>query len=303
MRNYAGSFKLVHLQTSYLIIAAVVASLIIVQINTRLGSPVLSIVDRWLRWAGFALGAALMCQNFQWIDRPFWVLAAVFFILWFLGETLYNWLAISALSLSPMPLFPKYVVNDSGEEWPTQPRLLKIRSWLRDQGFHQAQALKAEVGGGIYLRVSVYENKEATIRIQITFLPQATGTIVVCYSFTSLTKEGKRIATDNLYIPFGGFYPENWFVVRRPRNRSIKSLLSKHKSRLSKEGELVAFKMDPVVDLNSAQHELEQLNTELGFLHPYSEREDYGKITQEGRYRVWKEIWTLNYLGKSARYN
>ncbi len=302
MRYHACSLKLVGLQTSYLIIAAVVASLVIVQINARIGSPILSIIDRWIRWAGFSLGAALMCQNFQWLDRPFWILVVFFFIIWFLGETLYNWLAISALSLSPMPLFPKYVVNDSGEEWPTQPRLLKIRSWLRDQGFQQVQALKAEVGGGIYLRVSIYENKETTQRIQITFLPQNSGTIVVCYSITSLTKDGRRIVTDNLYIPFGGFYPEYWYVLRLPRNRSLKRLLNKHKVRIANE-ELAPFNVEPVVDLNSVQHELEQLNTELGFLHPHSEREDLGKITQEGRYRVWKEIWMLNYLGKSARYH
>ena len=50
------------------------------------------------------------------------------------------------------------------------------------------------------------------------------------------------------------------------------------------------------------QHELDQLNTALGFLHPLHEREDLGKITHEGRYRVWKEIWMLNYLGRAARY-
>jgi hypothetical protein len=50
------------------------------------------------------------------------------------------------------------------------------------------------------------------------------------------------------------------------------------------------------------QHELDRLNTELGFLHPHAEREDLGKFTHEGRYRVWKEIWMLNYLGRSARY-
>jgi len=25
-------------------------------------------------------------------------------------------------------------------------------------------------------------------------------------------------------------------------------------------------------------------------------------MTYEGRYRVWKEIWLLNYFGRSARY-
>ena len=47
---------------------------------------------------------------------------------------------------------------------------------------------------------------------------------------------------------------------------------------------------------------LDRLNTELGFLHPHPKREDLGKFTSEGRYRVWKEIWTLNYLGRAARY-
>ena len=47
---------------------------------------------------------------------------------------------------------------------------------------------------------------------------------------------------------------------------------------------------------------LRSLNTELGFLYPHAKRDDLGKFTQEGRYRVWKEIWMLNYLGRSARY-
>jgi hypothetical protein len=57
-----------------------------------------------------------------------------------------------------------------------------------------------------------------------------------------------------------------------------------------------------LADLNATQHELDLINTELGFLHPHNQRDDFGKITQEGRYRVWKEIWMLNYLGRSSRY-
>jgi hypothetical protein len=51
-----------------------------------------------------------------------------------------------------------------------------------------------------------------------------------------------------------------------------------------------------------SQHQLDQLNTEMGFLVAQPEREERGKITQQGRYRVWKEIWTLDYFGRSARY-
>jgi hypothetical protein len=290
-------------QPSYFILIAIVVSLVLMQVNQRVASPVLSIADRWLRWAVFAFGAAQLCHDFKLIDRPYWALVTVFGLVWFLGETLYNWLIITAESLSPLPLFPRYAVNTSGEEWPVQPRFLKIREWLRAQGFRQTQALKAEIGGGIYLRVSVYQDAQATVRVQITFLPQANGAISVCYGITSIASDDSRYITDNLYIPFGGFFPESWFVERRPWSRSLPGLLKRHRARLARVGaKLVPFTMEPLADLNSAQHELDQLNTELGFLHPHAEREDLGKFTQEGRYRVWKEIWMLNYLGRPARY-
>ena len=225
------------------------------------------------------------------------------FLIWFLVETLYNWLAIAALSVSPFPLFPRYALNSSGEEWPIQPRFLKIREWLRAQGFRQVQALKAEVGGDIFLRVSIYQDEAALLRVQVTFLPQNNGAIDVCYSLTSTTLDGSRYVTDNLYIPFGGFYPENWFVDRRPCCRSLPRLLELHRKRISSMSRgLVAFSVEPMADLNDAQRELDRVNTELGFLNPQSAREDHGKISYEGRYRVWKEIWMLHYLGRAARY-
>lgn len=289
--------------SSYIILGAIVLSLALMQINQRVASPVLAIVERWLRWLVFALGAARVCVDFGLIDRPFWTLAVVFFLVWFLGQTLYNWLGIHALSVSPLPLFPRYTVNQTGEEWPMQPRLLRVRDWLRANGFKQVQALRAEVGGGIYLRVSVYQEADAKTRVQVTFLPQANGAVSVCFALTSVTAQGSRFVTDNLYIPFAGFYPENWFVARYPLCRSLPQLLARHRRRVNASGEVVVpFTSDPASDLNASQHELDQLNTELGFLHSPGEREELGKITYEGRYRIWKEIWTLNYFGKAARY-
>lgn len=190
--------------SSYIILGAIVLSLALMQINQRVASPVLAIVERWLRWVVFALGAARVCVDFGLIDRPFWTLAVVFFLVWFLGQTLYNWLGIHALSVSPLPLFPRYTVNQTGEEWPMQPRLLRVRDWLRANGFKQVQALRAEVGGGIYLRVSVYQEADAKTRVQVTFLPQANGAVSVCFALTSVTAQGSRFVTDNLYIPFAG---------------------------------------------------------------------------------------------------
>src|SRR5271166_7165318 len=154
------------------ILVAIICSLLLLKLNQRIASPIVAIAERWLRWIVISLGGAQLCRDFELIDRPLWVLAIAGFIGWFLVETLYNWLAIAALSVSPFPLFPRYVLNSSGEEWPVQPRFLRIREWLRAQGFRQMQALKAEVGGDIYLSVSIYQDESALLRVQVTFLPQ-----------------------------------------------------------------------------------------------------------------------------------
>ncbi|MDP3071705.1 MAG: hypothetical protein Q8N18_15550 [Opitutaceae bacterium] len=287
----------------YLIIAAIVVSLVLMKVNLRLGSPLLSILDRWLRWLVFAFGGAQVCHEFKLIDRPYWVIAAVLFVGWFLIETFYNWLAISAHSLSSLPLFPRYSVNTTGEEWPVQPRFLRDREWLRAEGFRQVQALKAEIGGGVYLRVSIYHDAQAEVRVQVTFIPQGNGTLAVCHAITSVAADGSRYLTDNLHVPFGGFYPENWFVERAPWCRALPKLIARHHARLQRAGVTpVPFTTEPLADFNAVQRELDQVNTELGFLHPQGKREDLGKFTHEGRYRLWKEIWMLNYLGRSARY-
>ncbi|HTJ79552.1 MAG TPA: hypothetical protein VL357_11200 [Rariglobus sp.] len=287
----------------YPLLAGMVLFLVLAQLNQRNGSPVVAIFNRWLRWLIFSFGGAKAAIEMGWSDRPYLVVVLGFFLLWFLLETLYNWLAIHALSVSPLPLFPRFTLNNSGEEWPTHPRLLKIRDWLRSNGFKQVQALKAEVSPSIYLRVSVYQDTEAKIRAQITFLPQANGAISVCFSLSSNTVSGYRYVTDNLYLPFGGFYPETWLVKRTPWQRSLPKLVALHRDRLARGGEILTpWTSDPLADLNLQQRELEQINTELGFLFPHGEREEHGKISHEGRYRVWKEYWLLSYFGRSVRY-
>lgn len=287
----------------YFIFGAIVMSVVLIQLNQRYGSPVLAIINRWLRWMVFAFGGASIFQDMSGSSRPYWALCLAFFLGWFLLETLYNWLAIHALSLSSLPLFPRFSANQSGEEWPTHPRLLKMRDWIREQGFKQVQALRAEIGPGIYLRVSIYQDAEARVRMQVTFLPHPSGAISACCSLASNTGSGWRYVTDNLYLPFGGFYPENWRVERSPWTRSAKRLLARHQRRLAKAKEtVIPWTTEPLDDLNSQQRELEQVNTELGFLFPSAQREEFGKITYEGRFRVWKEYWLLNYFGRSVRY-
>ena len=277
--------------------------LLLFYINLRVASPLLAIPIRWLRWVLFALFFAETSHRFTLIDRPFWVVALGALLVWFLVESAFNWLRVSAISLSPLPLFPKFVANTSGDEWPTNARLLRVRDWLREQGFTHVQALKAEVGGGVWLRVSVYQSADGTMRLQTAFLPQESGAITVCFSLSSETARGHRYVTDNFFLPFGGFYPENWFIERSPWRRSLPRLVKRHCARLAAAGETaVPWTIEPLADLNRQQQLMEQINTELGFLLPHSEREEHGKITPEGRFRVWREAWFLDYFGLAGRY-
>jgi hypothetical protein len=291
-------------ETLSLFLAPSVALLLLLfYINLRVASPVLAIPIRWLRWILFALFAAQTNEQLALIDRPFWVVAATVFLLWFLLESGFNWLKVSAISLSSMPLFPRYVVNSSGDEWPTQKRLLKVRDWLRENQFVHLQALKAELGGGIWLRTSVYQSHDNILRLHVLFVPQENGAITVCYSLATQVTGTRRYVTDNLYIPFGGFYPESWHVERSPWRRNLLRLVARHRARLEKSGDTAQpWEINPIDDINQQQQHMEMINMELGYLLPHAEREEFGKITPEGRFRIWKEAWLLDYLGIAGRY-
>lgn len=288
---------------TFILTPAAAVLLLLFYVNLRVASPLLAIPIRWLRWILFALLIAETSARFELIDRPMWVVAVGAFLLWFLAESGFNWLRVSAISLSPLPLFPKFTANQAGDEWPVQPRLLQVRDWLRANRYTSVQALKAEIGGGIWLRVSVYQSADQTTRLQVAFLPQDSGAITVCYSLSTETASGRRYVTDNFFLPFGGFYPENWNVDRNPWRRSLPKLVAHHQRRLARAGEAPAvWDVEPLDDLNRQQQVMEQVNTELGFLLPHAEREEHGKITPEGRYRVWLEAWLLDYFGRARRY-
>lgn len=286
------------------LLGATAILLLLLYVNLQIGSPLLAIPIRWLRWTLFALLAAEINLRGGWIDRPYGVVLLSGFLVWLLGESAFNWLRVSAISLSPLPLFPTFVANTGGGEWPINRRLLKVRDWLRANRFTAVQALKSEIGGGVWLRVSVYQNQDNTVRLQIAFLPQESDAITVCYSISSETGSGRRYITDNMFLPFGGFYPENWLVDRSPWRRTLPRMLAHHLQRLKEAGETaVAWESDPMDDLNRQQRQMEQINTQMGFLVPNAEREEHGKITPEGRFRIWKEAWMLDYFGLPTRYH
>lgn len=269
----------------------------------REASPVAAVLSRWLRWIFMAFAFAYGLEVFGLSSRPFWMLAVTGFLGWFLLETIYNWVAIDALSRSRYALFPVFKENTKGDEWPNLARTIRLRDWLRSQQFRKRTALIAEVGPGIDVRSVVYENAAATIRLQILFIPQDRQRVQEAFIFRSQSSSGIHLVTDNIFLPYGGFFPENWRIERKPWTRSAATLLARHGERMEALGETFKpFQTEPEADLNAQRQELERLNTELGFLWPRPEREDHGALTIEGRYRLWKELWSLAYFGRPRNY-
>ena len=280
------------------IFAVVTVSLPI--LGGRFSVPSFLLLGRWFRWFLFGAIFAYTLKTFEFSLRPDWVHFLTGFALWFVIETGYNWIAIKALSRSELPLFPEFYENKDGDEWPADKRSIALKDWLRRESYQQLKALKAELFEGTYLRASIYESQDQLTRIQILFLPKRKGGATACFTISTHTKEGGRIITDNLILPYGGYYPENWEMCRKPLIGSLVRLSSLHNKRLLKlKIEPVRVDDDALEELNDYQRILERLNTEIGFLVPRPRQEEEGKISQEGRYRLWKEMWFLAYFGRS----
>lgn len=267
----------------------------------RWNIPLLGVVARWIRWIFFAGIFSFILHVFELSTRPHWVHLITGFGLWFVLETGYNWLAIKALSASELPLFPKFKENTDGDEWPADKASIEVKEWLRSNKFKRLAVLKAELFEDAFLRASVYESPEGLTRLQVLFIPKRKGDASACYTISTNGKEGHRLITDNHFLPYGGYYPEAWDLCRKPLVGSLPRLVSFHNHRLLRSDlQPEAFEDEPLDELNEQQRILERLNTEIGFLVPRAQQEDEGKITYEGRYRLWKEMWLLAYLGRPA---
>ncbi len=285
------------------LLAAAVVALVFLWLRQRLDSVLAGVLSRWARWvlAGTAFGWAL--HTFVYPDFDPFLLWLVGLLFWFVLDTTYNFLAIKALSRSGLPLFPRFEENEGQDIWPNEPRFLRLRDTLRRHHFERRKTLTATVAEGITLRLAVFANNERTVLLSVYLLPVARTRLSAFIALQSETTGGHRIVTDNISIPFGGFYPDNWSVERRPLTRSFKTLLDRHLARADARGEALApIEEDPLERLNADQKALEKLNRDLGFLAMPGDAEDEETISPAGRYRVWKEAWMLGYFARPLRY-
>ena len=263
--------------------------------------PLLSLFSRWIRWSLFAAVFAFLLDHFQISSRPDWVHFVTGCAVWFLLETGYNWIAIKILSRSDLPFFPHFRRNQAEDNWPVDKYLVELKEWLQKNNYRPLDSFKAELYEGVYLRASIYEDSQSMTRIQVLFIPKGKETATTCYTISTNVEDGRRFITDNNFLPYGGYYPANWYICRRPLTGSLQCLLKWHHRRLLQNNlKPVPFEEDPLNEINNQQRTLEKLNTEAGLLIPRPHQEEEGRLTYKGRYRLWKEMWTLAYFGKSV---
>jgi hypothetical protein len=286
------------------IAASGLLALLLFMLANRRGSPLPAIFARWARWLFIGLGCASLLRLLGWSGYPLTVLLPVCLILWFLLESTYMWLAIRALNQHQLPLFPKFRASERPHEWPSQPRFIRLRELLRAQGLELEQALTAELDAAATVRAFIYADPKRTLRVNVLLLPNVRGNFMASLACDSCFEDGSRLITDNTFLPFGGFYPENWNVERRPWLRNPLRLIQRHHERLDAANRTpVAFSMDPEDQMLADLRKVEAVNRELGFLHDSVDVEISGRITPAGRSRVWQELLMLAYLGRPFRYN
>ena len=285
-----------------LIFLIVVLAVILPVLGVRYSIPLFQLLGRWIRWVLFGVFFSIFLNYFELSLRPDWLHFVTGLALWFVLETLYNLMAIKALSASDLPLFPQFYVNVDGDEWPAEKRYIELREWLREEDYKHLSSLKAELFGGMCLRACIYQSTDTSTRIQILLMPTRKGGTSASYTFRTYTESGEWVITDNLSLPYGGYYPAQWSICRKPLIGSAQKLLLLHKKRLAKmKLQAVANEESAIEEINEQQRVLERLNTDTGFLVPRHLREVEGKITPNGRYRLWKEMWLIAYLGRPIR--
>lgn len=267
-------------------------------------NPLIHLANRWMRWILTAMVMATLFvekgQSFTKNPQAFLTLFLLVFLLWLLLETVFNWIKISLFSKSTIPLFPRYQVNYDGDEWPVESTAIDTKDWLSKNGYSKAQSLKCELAEEFVLRTTFYANDEDHTRIQILFLPTPNSARTVFFSICTKMENETRIITDNISMPFAIFTPENWIMARRPLVLSIEKLLKLHKKRIQESDvQPEKFDTEPFDDLEDQRRKLEEVNIHHGFLHPQEYHEEYGRLTSEGRYRMWKEMWLMSYFGKA----
>jgi len=287
----------------YLVGITILFGLLIWSVNRlqrSLPSPVNKLIVRWIRFFFIGIYAAIAFKLTVFTGVPFWRLFVMGLLAWAFIDTGYLWIYILAWDKSELPLFPA-IREVEKVDWPANTRFFLIKDWIRENNYSEIGCFHYLYEDEVLQQLVVYESPDKTVRLQVIIVTDVTGVILDQVVFSSVTEDGRVIITDNVFMPFGGVYPENWSVRRFPPVRKIQSIAKYHQNSVSAGGSIccVKYEEDAKAWIQDMQNTLERENIEAGILNYRRDRNEFGKMTGEGRYRIWKELLILNYLSIS----
>ncbi len=290
--------------TLYLVGFSFVFMVMVWSLNRLQGSmpsPVNKLIVRWIRLIWIAVFVAIILKLTFLTGVPYWRLFSMGVLGWFLIDSGYLWLYILAWDRSELPLFPT-VREVEKTDWPANRRFFLIKDWIRENNYRELGSFKYFYEDEVLQNMIVYESPDGMIRLQVIIVIDTTGVILDQVVFNSMTAEGDVIVTDNIFMPYGGFYPETWTVNRFPSVRKIEIIAKRHLDILASKSDscCVKFEEEAKTWIDRSQKVLEEVNVAAGILNERRDREEFGKMTGEGRYRIWKELLLLNYFSVST---
>ena len=232
-------------------------------------------------------------------ERPLAVHLAAGALLWPLLESAWFWFLIGRFSRSGLPPAPRYRDSTESELEHYAPLLEEWKSDLELIGFRNIGHLSGEMEGTPWLRLLVFQNETNTIRAMVHHFEAPGPSRPWVISFLTRDAEGNLCQTDNNHLPYGGYVPETWKLVRHPLAREWSKLASEHHERISSLTPRVWDEANLLSDVVDHQREMESINSARGFFNPRPARADSGLLTSEGRSRLLVELWMLSYFGRS----
>ncbi len=267
--------------------------------DSRFQSPFLWTIDRWLKLALFSLATACVLK-FSLGFENFAASAAVGALVYFGLESLLFWLNISIVSDDDSPLFAPYSETDSA--WRPEKKFLDMKRSIESRGFSKSGSFKSGIGREeCKFFLTTFDSSDKKIRLSVKFVPfgKAWLNVFIAESFAG---DGTVFRTEANFIPFGLAFPKNYDAARFPLETNPVRLLKKHESRVEKSGKKIAgLPENPLEWINGELNNIERENVARGFINDRYKASEFGKLTPEGKNRLWWDAVITAYFPTPGR--
>lgn len=273
------------------------ASIFFFQIRKFAIDQKISFISNWIVRIAFSGFIACSLYSLQLTSMPISVIILTTLLSIFLFESFRAWRIISILERLELPLFPRFKQISDTIIWPQGSNFESLRMFLKLENFQTVAGLISTGNdNGIALLSSIFINQKQNTLAQVIFSPMRFGKNIVNIALTSQTKDGNKIITHNVNMPFGCLVKNNKYIKRFPL-KSAKDIIKKHEQRVSSYDNLTKLENINAAEIINVNFNLfEESCIDLGLCQK-SQNSELLCLTQEGSYALWKSILKISYLG------